>query len=203
MGSPSRGSPAPQTTVAETGVTWAAAAISASPVRLAAQPAFRTRPGASTTAASGSTVAAAPSSLSEEAAPRDRHQDRLGVSSPARRTMAKETGVTSVAAATFAFPARSAARPAFRIRPGASTVVASGSIAAVARTSASANQPMDGQETVVAGGSCPSLNFKLWGKNPSGPETSIRASPQKDHPPRTPPSASPTPGPCRTAPSSL
>src|SRR5882757_8492207 len=61
---PDKSSPAPPTTAAETGVTSAVVATSASADRSAAQPASRTGPGVSIAAASGSTRAAVPNSSS-------------------------------------------------------------------------------------------------------------------------------------------
>ena len=66
------------------------------------------------------------------------HRPHSRRSSPAPPITERETGVTSAAAATSASTVKSAAQPAFRARPGASTIAASGSTAAAAPSSASA-----------------------------------------------------------------
>src|SRR5271170_649424 len=109
-----------------------------SSARSAALHAYEARPGASTTEAFGLTTAVAPTSPTED--PTDHHRLHPRRSSPAPLTTANETGVTQAAAATSNSTARSAARHAFRAKPGVSTNVAYGWIKAVAPNSAYAKQ---------------------------------------------------------------
>jgi len=137
-GQVSRPSPALPMTADETGVPSAHHVTPNSSAKSVDLPVFAARRGASTTAASGWTKDAAPTSPSAQATAllRDHHPRK---SSPAPQTMANETGVTPVVVATSNSTARSAARPAFKTRPGASTNAASGSTMAAAPSSASAD----------------------------------------------------------------
>ena len=128
----------------ETGVPSATRAMLNLSARSADLPASAATHGASTIAASGSTAAAAPTLLSEAAASAHLLVPRRPRSLPAPPTTVAGIGVTLVAAAIFASTGRSAARPALRVRPGASTTVASGSTAVAAQSSASANHSRTG-----------------------------------------------------------
>ena len=108
-------------------------------VRSAVHHACAARPGASTIRVSGSTMAAALTSRSSRRLRPYRPAHLHRRSSPAPPTTANETGVTPVVVAIFALTGRSAAHPAFRARPGASTTAASGSTMAAAQSFASAN----------------------------------------------------------------